>query len=122
MGNLVFNVANTLLIVLVVLLLGISLNLISLAGLSALMAIAFIVPIGLAVVHFLAGNQESLANHSTPATATIARNLRLALFIAIFNSSTNAFPCIITYAVLGAVFALPYNVWVKKQMKIMAQT
>ncbi len=120
-GNLLFNVAETLFIVFVVLLLCVSLNLIPLAGSPTFMAIAVIVSFGLIIGHVLGGVDDSLDTRSTLATATIARNLGLALFIAIVDGATNAIPCIISYGVLGAVLALPYNVWVKKQMKIMGQ-
>ncbi len=120
-GNLLFNVAETLFIVFVVLLLCVSLNLIPLAGSPTFMAIAVIVPLGLIIGHVLGGVDHNLDTRSTLATATIARNLGLALFLAIVDGATNAIPCIISYGVLGAVLALPYNVWVKKQMKIMGQ-
>ena len=116
-GNLLINIANTLFLVVIIFLLAISLNLIPLAGWQALAAIALVVPLGLIVGHLLGGVDENLDTRSTLATATIARNLGLALFIAVVNGATNAVPGIIAYAVLGAVVALPYNVWVKKQMK-----
>jgi predicted Na+-dependent transporter len=121
-GNLLFNVAETLFIVFVILLLCVSLNIVPLAGSATFMAIAVIVPLGLIIGHVLGGVEDNLDTRSTLATATIARNLGLALFIAIVDGATSAIPCIISYGVLGAVFALPYNVWVKKQMKIMCQS
>jgi BASS family bile acid:Na+ symporter len=117
-GNLLLNAANTLFIVILVFLLGISLNIIPLAGWSSLGAIAIIVPLGLIVGHFLGGTDDSLDTRATLATATIARNLGLVLFIAIVNGFTNTIPVIITYGILGAVLALPYNVWIKKQIKV----
>ena len=116
-GNLLLTVADTLFIVLILLLLIISLNILPLIGIKGITSIAFIVIFGLAIGHLITGKEQDFANRSTLATATIARNLGLAIFIALANDSANAIPCIIAYAVLGGVFALPYNVWVKKQSK-----
>lgn len=119
-GDLLINVANTLFLVVMIFALGISLNIIPLAGWQTAITIALIVTLGLIIGHLLGGVDENLNSRATLATATIARNVGLALYIALINGATNAIPGIVSYAVLGAIFALPYNIWVKNKMKLMA--
>lgn len=121
-GDLLLNVVNILFLVVLIFALGISLNLIPLAGWKTVIGIALIVTLGLIVGHFLGGVDENLESRSTLATATIARNVGLALYIALVNGATNAIPGIAAYAVLGAVFALPYNIWVKNKINLKSQT
>ncbi|EAZ89280.1 DUF202 domain-containing protein [Crocosphaera chwakensis] len=116
-GDLLLNVVNTLFLVVLIFALGISLNLIPSVGWKTIVSIALIVMLGLIIGHLLGGIDDKLESRSTLATATIARNVGLALYIAIVNSATNAIPGIVAYAVLGAIFALPYNVWVKNKIK-----
>lgn len=117
-GNLLLNAANTLFIVVLVFILSISFNIIPLAGWQTFSAIAIIVSLGLIAGHLLGGTENNYNTRPTLATATIARNIGLALFVAIVNGATNAVGVIITYAVLGAVFAFPYNVWIKRQATV----
>lgn len=116
-GDLLLNVANTLFLVVLVFSLGISLNIIPSVGWKTIISIALIVTSGLIVGHLLGGVDDKLESRSTLATATIARNIGLALYIAIVNNATNAIPGIVAYGVLGAIFALPYNVWIKNKIK-----
>ena len=119
-GNLLFNIANTLFFVMVLFAIFISFNLIPLAGWQAGGVIALIIPLGLIIGHLLGGIDQSLDTRSTLATATIARNVGLALFIAIVDGATIAIPTIAAYLILGGILSLPYNVWIKRQ--IAAQT
>ncbi len=119
-GNLLFNIANTLFFVMVLFMIFISFNLIPLAGWQAGGVIALIIPLGLIIGHLLGGIDQNLDTRSTLATATIARNVGLALFIAIINGATIAIPTIAAYFILGGILSIPYNVWIKRQ--IAAQT
>lgn len=119
-GNLLFNIANTLFFVMVLFVIFISFNLIPLAGWQAGGVIALIIPLGLIIGHLLGGIDQNLDTRSTLATATIARNVGLALFIAIINGATIAIPTIAAYLILGVILSIPYNVWIKRQ--IAAQT
>ena len=56
---------------------------------------------------------------SAIATGTIARNAGMALFLLAANGAGNAIPTVIAYVVIGAVTALPYNVWAKRQTQPM---
>jgi BASS family bile acid:Na+ symporter len=58
-----------------------------------------------------------LGNRSSIATGTIARNVGLALFLVTANGAGNAIPTIVAYMVVGAIAALPYNVWIKRQQQ-----
>ncbi len=119
-GNLLFIIANTLFLVMVILAIFISFNLIPLAGWQTVGLIALIIPLGLTIGHLLGGIDQNLDTRSTLATATVARNVGLALFIAIVNDATIAIPPIAAYLILGVVLSLPYNAWIKRQ--IAAQT
>ena len=115
-GNLLFNIANTLFFVMILFAIFISFNLIPLAGLQAAGIIALVIPLGLTVGHLLGGIDQSLDTRSTLATATVARNVGLALFIAIADGASIAIPTLAAYLILGVVLSLPYNVWLKKQI------
>ncbi|MGK7873717.1 MAG: DUF202 domain-containing protein [Xenococcaceae cyanobacterium] len=119
-GNLLINIVNTLFLVMVLFVVFISFNLIPLAGWQAGGVIALIIPIGLTTGHLLGGIDQNLDTRSTLATATVARNVGLALFIAIVNGATSAIPTIAAYMILGTIFALPYNVWVQRQIEAQA--
>ena len=116
-GDLLLNVANTLFLFVLIFSLGISLNLVPSVGWKTIVDIALIVMAGLIVGHLLGGVDENIESRSTLATATIARNVGLALYIAVINGATKAIPGIAAYAVLGAIFALPYNIWIKNKIK-----
>ncbi|MDJ0659345.1 MAG: DUF202 domain-containing protein [Crocosphaera sp.] len=116
-GDLLLNVVNTLFLVVLIFSVGISLNLVPTVGWTTVVSIALMVAFGLIIGHLLGGVDDNIETRSTLATATIARNIGLALYIAIVNGATNAIPGLAAYAVLGAIFALPYNVWVKNKIK-----
>jgi BASS family bile acid:Na+ symporter len=113
LGELLTIVANTLFVVLLVFLLGFSLVTIPTVPWRGLAAIPPIVIFGLTCGHLLGG--PDLANRSSIATGTIARNAGLGLFLLAANGAGRGIPTIIAYMVVGALTALPYNVWIKKQ-------
>jgi uncharacterized membrane protein YidH (DUF202 family) len=108
-------VANTLFAVLLVFLLGFSLVTIPTVPWQGLVAIVLTVLLGLICGHLLGGPE--LASRSSIATGTIARNAGLALFLLAANGAAQGIPTIIAYMVVGALTALPYNVWIKKQQQ-----
>ncbi|MGF1458056.1 MAG: DUF202 domain-containing protein [Leptolyngbyaceae cyanobacterium] len=114
-ATLMITVANTMFLVLAFFLVAISINLVPQFSLKTLIAFAGVVAIGLAIGHVLGG--PNLEDRAAVATATIARNAGLALFIAIANQQPAAVPSIVTYLIVGAVVATPYNAWVKLQLK-----
>ena len=113
-------VANTLFIVLLVFLLGFSVITIPTVAWRGLAVIPLTVIFGLICGHLLGGPE--LETRSSIATGTIARNAGLALFLLAANGAGQAIPTIIAYMVVGALTALPYNVWVKRQQQGIAET
>jgi BASS family bile acid:Na+ symporter len=114
-GELLTTIANTLFLVLLVFLLGISIVLVPTVYWKGLVVIPVVVVFGLISGHFLGG--PDLPGRSAIATGSIARNAGLALFLAAANGVPAAIPTIVAYMVIGSVAALPYNIWVKRQMK-----
>ncbi|MEM1367332.1 MAG: DUF202 domain-containing protein [Cyanobacteria bacterium P01_H01_bin.15] len=114
-ASLMVTIANTLFIVLACFLVAISVNLVPQFSIKSLIAFAVVAASGLVVGHLLGG--PNLGGRASVAIATIARNAGLALFIAIANNQPSLVPPIVTYLIVGAVVALPYNVWVKLQFK-----
>jgi len=115
LGELLTTVANTLFIVLLVFLLGFSVVTIPTVPWQGLAVIPLIVMFGLGCGHLLGG--PTLGTRSSIATGTIARNAGLALFLLAANGAGRAIPTVIAYMVVGALTALPYNIWVKKQQR-----
>ncbi|MEB3291240.1 MAG: DUF202 domain-containing protein [Leptolyngbya sp.] len=114
-GQLLSTIASTLFAVLLVFALGISLVVLpTLAG-RGLIAIPLMVGFGLACGHVLGGPE--ISTRSAIATGTIARNAGMALFLLAANGAGNAIPTVIAYVVIGALTAMPYNVWAKRQTK-----
>ncbi|MDY7023216.1 MAG: Na+-dependent transporter, partial [Cyanobacteriota bacterium] len=114
-SNLFATIVNTLFLVLIIFLLGISINVVPEVDIKGLIAIILIVAFGLTCGHILGG--PDIETRSSVATGTIARNVGLALFLAAANGVGKAIPTIIAYMIIGGLVALPYNVWVKSQMK-----
>jgi len=112
-GQMLSTIASTLFAVLLVFALGISVVVLPTIAWRGLVAIPLIVVFGLACGHSLGGPEISV--RSAIATGTIARNAGMALFLLAANGAGNAIPTVIAYVVLGAVTALPYNVWAKRQ-------
>jgi BASS family bile acid:Na+ symporter len=82
-----------------------------------LVAIAIMVIISLGIGHFLGGSDED--TRSILAISCIARNVGLALFIAVLNDiQKQVIPTLIAYLVLGSVFGILYSIWYKRKLKI----
>jgi len=78
-------------------------------------AIVIMVAAALAIGHLLSGPPQE--RRSVLAIANIARNVGLALFIAGLSDYGQQFiPTLLTYLILGALLAVPYSVWSKRQM------
>jgi bile acid:Na+ symporter, BASS family len=114
-GQLLSTVASTLFVVLLVFALGISIVVLPTIAWRGLVAIPLIVLFGLACGHRLGGPE--IAVRSAIATGTIARNAGMALFLLSANGAGNAIPTVIAYVVLGALTAMPYNIWAKQQQQ-----
>jgi uncharacterized membrane protein YidH (DUF202 family) len=114
-GQLLSTIASTLFAVLLVFALGISIVVLPTIAWRGLVAIPLIVIFGLVCGHFLGGPEISV--RSAIATGTIARNAGMALFLLAANGAGNAIPTVIAYVVIGALTAMPYNVWAKRQTK-----
>ena len=79
-------------------------------------AIILMVGVSLAIGHLLGGPAKE--QRSVLAIASIARNVGLALFIAGLSDYEQQFvPTLLAYMILGAILAVPYSVWSKRQIK-----
>jgi bile acid:Na+ symporter, BASS family len=86
-------------------------------GWLPLAAILIMVVLSLAIGHLLGGPRRD--QRSALATACIARNLGLALFIAeLSDYGHHSIPTILAYAILGGFLAVPYAVWSKRQLTL----
>lgn len=82
-----------------------------------LVAIAVIVILSLGIGHILGGPDQE--RQSVVAISCIARNVGLALFIAVLNNvEKQVVPTLISYLVLGSVFGILYSIWYKRKLKI----
>jgi BASS family bile acid:Na+ symporter len=80
-------------------------------------AILFMVVVSLTIGHLLGGPRRD--QRSALATACIARNVGLALFIAeLGDYGQHLVPTILTYMILGGLLAIPYAVWNKRQLSL----
>ena len=83
----------------------------------AMVAILLMVVFSLAIGHLLGGPRRD--QRSALATACIARNIGLALFIAELSDYGEHFiPTLLTYMILGGLLAVPYAVWSKRQLTL----
>ena len=106
--------ANTLFVVLAIFLLILSLDLIPNLGTVPIVLILTIASLSLSIGHLLGGPASE--TRSTVAIACIARNVGLALYIAILNQQTQAIPVILSYLILAALVAFPYSAWMRRQI------
>ena len=84
-------------------------------GWPATAAIVIMVVISLLSGHLLGGPIRK--QRSVLAVASIARNLGLAMFIAnVCDYGQQFIPTLLTYAILGALLAVPYSIWSKRRM------
>lgn len=78
-------------------------------------AIVIMVATALIIGHLLGG--PTADERSALAIACIARNIGLALFIATLSSvEHHVIPTLLAYMILGAIVAIPYSVWSKRQL------
>jgi len=114
----VANVLFILLLVLIVVILVIApdfRSMLNLGGVS-FVAILIMVAVGITIGHLLGG--PPLQQRSALAIACIARNIGLALYIAGLSDYGQQFiPTLLAYMILGALLAVPYAIWNKRQMK-----
>lgn len=82
-----------------------------------LVAIAVIVILSLGIGHILGGPDQE--RQPVVAISCIARNVGLALFIAVLNNvEKQVVPTLISYLVLGSVSGILYSIWYKRKLKI----
>lgn len=119
-------IANVLLILLVLVLIALLVlapDFRSMLRLGWLPAAAIVVMAGasLAIGHLLSGPPR--ARRSVLAIAGVARNMGLALYIASLSGYGQQFvPTLLSYMILGALLAVPYSVWSKRQMTLWEAT
>jgi len=120
MGKPVRVLANALFIVLfvvLIILLIVSPDFRMTLNLGGLPTAAIIIMVGgsLAIGHLLGGSSQE--QRSVLAIASVARNVGLALFIAQLSPyGHNFIPTLLTYMIVGALLAVPYSVWSKRQI------
>lgn len=108
-------IANSLFLLLVILLIVPGFRLILQIGILPLVAIVVMVIISLAIGHLLGGAEVD--KRSALAISCIARNIGLALFIAVLSDAQKqVIPTLASYAILGTIVALPYSSWSKRQV------
>ena len=84
-------------------------------GWPAVAAIAIFAAAALAIGHLLGRGRPD--QRAVLAIASIARNIGLALYIAgLFAYGEEIIPTLLAYMLLGAVVAIPYSLWVKRQI------
>jgi BASS family bile acid:Na+ symporter len=80
-----------------------------------MIAIAIMVIVSLGIGHTLGGPDDH--NRSVLAISCVARNVGLALFIAILNNvQQQVIPTLIAYIILGAILGVPYSIWNKRKL------
>jgi BASS family bile acid:Na+ symporter len=78
-------------------------------------ALAAMAGVAIVVGHLLGGRRAE--TRGGLATASVARNLGLALYVAESAPETvTAIPTILTYALLGVLLAVPYALWIKRRV------
>jgi BASS family bile acid:Na+ symporter len=81
-----------------------------------LVVIAILVIVSLAIGHFLGGPDDD--KRSVLAIACIARNVGLALFIAVLNDmQEKVFPTLVAYLIIGSCLGIFYSIWNKRQLQ-----
>jgi BASS family bile acid:Na+ symporter len=111
-----------LLFFLVIVLLVVAPDLRAMLWLGGLPTVVITIMVGtsLAIGHLLSGPPQE--RRSVLAIASIARNVGLALFIANLSDYGQLFiPTLLTYMLLGALLAVPYSVWSKRQMMTLSE-
>ena len=107
-----------LLLVLIVVILAIAPNLRAMLNLGwlPLAVILIMAAAALVIGHLMGGPPRQ--QRSALAIACVARNIGLALFIAgLCDYGQQIIPTLLAYLIVGAITALPYSVWNKRQMR-----
>ncbi len=108
-------IANTLFLLLLIILIIPGFRLILQIGILPLVVIVMMVVVSLAIGHLLGGSEVD--KRSALAIACIARNIGLAMYIAyLSNSQQQVIPTLVSYMILGALIAIPYSTWSKRQL------
>ncbi len=108
-------ISNVLFGILVLVLIAPAVAIVSQVGLATAVVAAVMSVVGLAIGH-LVGPQDQ-RERAAVAIGTIARNLGLAIFIVTLSGVQEAAaPTILTYAVIGFLFGVPYSRWSKRQV------
>ncbi len=108
-------IGNILFLLLLILLSVPGFRLIRQIGILPLVVIVIMVVISLAIGHLLGGSEVD--KRSALAIACIARNIGLAMYIAIFsNAQEQVLPTLVSYIILGSLIAIPYSTWSKRQV------
>ncbi len=116
--NVLANVLFLLLVLVIVaaLVMGPELQAKLLLGWPAVAAILIMAVAALAIGHLLGGPRPD--QRGGLATACIARNIGLALFITqLSEAGAQSIPTLLAYMLLGSAAAIPYSLWIKRQIK-----
>ena len=114
-GKPLIAIANILFLFLLILLIVPGFRLMLQIGILPLVAIAILLVISLTIGHLLGGSEVD--KRSALAIACIARNIGLAMYIAVLSDvQKQVIPTLISYAILGALVAIPYSTWSKRQL------
>jgi len=106
--------ANVLFLLLVALLLVPSVRILGHYGLLPTLAIVAAAAVALAIGHLVGG--PATDQRAALATASIARNIGLALFVASLNHAEKLLaPTLVAYMVLGSIVAMPYALWIRRR-------
>ena len=120
MGKPLILIANVLLVIMVVPLLPVAIPLIFKIDLLSMVAILIMAIASLIIGHFLGG--KAVDERSALAVASVARNIGLALFIITLSETPKPFiPTLVSYMILGAIVAMPYSIWSKRQLAQLSQ-
>lgn len=85
-------------------------------GGTAVVAILILAGAAIGVGHLLGGQRPD--RRAGLAIATLARNVGLALFIVgLTESGVQSIPTLLVFTLLGSVVAIPYGLWIKRQIK-----
>ena len=83
---------------------------------TTIAAIVIMAVSALAIGHFLGGRRA--AQHGGLATACVARNFGLALYVATLSEAgAESVPTLLVYLVLGALIGILYAIWNKRQVE-----
>jgi BASS family bile acid:Na+ symporter len=87
-----------------------------LLGWPAIAAILIIAVTAVIIGHLLGGPRPG--QRAGLAVASLARNIGLALYIAgLSEGGEGVIPTLLAYMILGTAVAIPYSVWIKRQVK-----